>query len=266
MFLFPFSDDNPTNNKPIITYCIIGICCFIFLWQITLPPDLYASAIYNFGFVPASLLGERESYISSNLTLFTSMFMHGGWMHLIGNMVFLWIFGDNIEDSMGRGKFLFFYLLCGVLAAFAQALIDPLSEIPMIGASGAIAGVLGAYFLLHPKANVNVLFWILFFVTVIRVPASIVLGFWIVSQFFSADFSGGAEGGVAYLAHIGGFIAGMALISFFKKTEVPIWDKPNSSPFESLDLELTKILQGSKVEEGSFKEDFIKSSDKTKRH
>lgn len=266
MFLFPFSDDNPTSNKPIITYCIIGICCFIFLWQITLPPDLYVSSIYNFGVVPASLLGERENYIPSNLTLFTSMFMHGGWMHLIGNMVFLWIFGDNIEDSMGKGKFLFFYLLCGVLAAFSQALIDPMSEIPMIGASGAIAGVLGAYLLLHPRANVNVLFWVLIFATVIRVPASIVLGFWIVSQFFSADFSGGAEGGVAYLAHIGGFIAGMALIAFFKKPEIPIWDKPHSNPFESLDIELTKILRGSKVEEGSFKEDFIKSSDEIKKH
>ena len=267
MFLFPFSDDNPTNSRPIVTYCIIGICCFIFLWQFTLPQQLFESAIYNFGVVPASLLGSKESYLPAALTIFTSMFMHGGWMHLIGNMVFLWIYGDNIEDSMGRGKFIIFYLLCGVIAAYTQALIDPSSEIPMIGASGAIAGVLGAYLLLHPKANVNVLFWFIIFVTVIRVPASIVLGFWIVSQFFSLDFTGGGEGGgVAYFAHIGGFVAGMAFILFFKRPEVPIWDKPHSNAFETTDLQLTKILQGKIDKVDNFKEDFIKSADEKKRH
>ena len=138
--------------------------------------------------------------------------MHGGWMHLIGNMVFLWIFGDNIEDSMGHKKFLFFYLICGLLAALLQALINPSSPVPMIGASGAIAGILGAYLVLHPKANVNVLFWLFIFITVIKVPAFIVLSVWIVSQFFSASI--GSEGGVAYFAHIGGFIAGGLLISF----------------------------------------------------
>ena len=127
MFFFPFSDDNPATNRPYICYILIGISCFIFLWQATLPTDLNNNAIYNFGVVPASLLGEKEAYIPSFLTIFSSMFMHGGWMHLIGNMVFLWIFGDNVEDSMGRVKFICFYLLSGIAAALLQAIIDPTS-------------------------------------------------------------------------------------------------------------------------------------------
>ena len=263
MFFFPFSDDNPTSSRPYVTYCIIGMCCFIFLWQITLPPNLFESSVYNFGVIPASLLGSKEGYLPSGLTILTSMFMHGGWMHLIGNMVFLWIYGDNIEDSMGRGKFIVFYILSGVVAAYTQAYIDPTSEIPMIGASGAIAGVLGAYLLLHPKANINVLLVIFFFISVIRVPASIVLSFWIISQFFSADFSSASDGGVAYLAHIGGFIAGIALIPFFKRAGIPLWDKPHSNAFETTDIELTKILQGDKID--SFKEEFIKKANKSKK-
>ena len=109
MFFFPFSDDNPTQNTPYVTYFLIGVCCFIFLWQFTLPPQLFESAVYNFGVVPASLLGSKEGYLPATTTIFTSMFMHGGWMHLIGNMLLLWIFGDNVEDSMGRVKFIIFY-------------------------------------------------------------------------------------------------------------------------------------------------------------
>ena len=123
MFFFPISDDNLSNSKPYVCYSIIAICCFIFLWQSTLPADLNSNAIYNFGVIPAALLGDQPSFISPFLTVFTSMFMHGGWMHLIGNMVFLWIFGDNIEDSMGHKKFLFFYLICGLLAALLLSLI-----------------------------------------------------------------------------------------------------------------------------------------------
>ena len=145
MFFFPISDDNESGSRPLVCYFIIGICCFIFLWQSTLPVNLNQEAKYNLGDVPAAVLGSQESFISPYLTIFTSMFMHGGWMHLIGNMVFLWIFGDNIEDSMGHKKFLIFYFVCGIAAALLQALINPESSIPMIGASGAIAGILGAY-------------------------------------------------------------------------------------------------------------------------
>ena len=264
MFFFPFSDDNPTKNKPLITYCLIGICCFIFLWQYTLPQGLFRSAVYNFGVVPASLLGSKEGYLPAIITIFTSMFMHGGWFHLIGNMVFLWIFGDNVEDSMGRVKFIIFYLLAGIAAAYTQALIDPSSEIPMIGASGAIAGVLGAYLLLHPKANVNVLLWIIIFITVIRVPASIVLGFWIISQFFYLGVASTGEGGVAYFAHIGGFIAGMGLIPFFKDAGITLWESAHSKAFETRDFNLQELIPGNKVD--GFMDDFIKDADDKKRH
>ena len=255
MFFFPFSDDNPTANRPVVCYCLITLCVFIFVWQSTLPNDLNGAAIHNFGVVPAALLGTQESYIPSVMTIFTSMFMHGGWMHLIGNMVFLWIFGDNIEDSMGKVKFLTFYLICGVFAALLQALIDPVSQIPMIGASGAIAGVLGAYLLLHPKANVNVLLWIIIVITVVRVPAFIVLGIWIVSQFFS--LTGEGNGGVAYFAHIGGFLAGMLLITFFKSSEVMLFGEAKSRSFSSFDL-------SSNNQSGNFMDDFIKRADKEK--
>ena len=258
MFFFPFSDDNPTTNRPYVCYSLIAICVVIFLWQSSLPTNLSNEAVYNFGVVPAALLGNHESYISPSLSIFTSMFMHGSWMHLIGNMVFLWIFGDNIEDSMGSGKFLIFYFLSGIGAALLQAIIDPSSIIPMIGASGAIAGVLGGYLLLHPKANVNVLMWIIIFISVIRVPAFIVLGFWIIGQFFNASF--GSEGGVAYFAHIGGFVAGMPLIPFFKKQEILLFQEAHSKAFESSNFDLNNLRSGKGGD--NFMQEFIDIANK----
>ena len=184
--------------------------------------------------------------------------MHGSWMHLIGNMVFLWIFGDNIEDSMGHKKFIVFYLVSGVCAALLQAIINPNSEIPMIGASGAIAGVLGAYLVLHPKANVNVLFWLFIFITVIKVPAFIVLSIWIISQFFSASV--GSEGGVAYFAHIGGFVAGGLLISFFKDSHIRLFQEGNSQSFESSNFSINGIFGQTK--ERNFMQEFIDTANK----
>ena len=254
MFFFPISDDNQSNSKPYVCYSIIAVCCFIFLWQSTLPTDLNQNAIYNFGVIPAALLGDQQSFISPFLTVFTSMFMHGGWMHLIGNMVFLWIFGDNIEDSMGHKKFLFFYLICGLLAALLQALINPNSPVPMIGASGAIAGILGAYLVLHPKANVNVLFWIIIFITVVKVPAFIVLSVWIISQFF------GSTGGVAYFAHIGGFIAGALLIYFFKYPHIELFQEGNTNSFESSNLNLDGFFK--KRKQRDFMQEFIDTANK----
>ena len=182
------------------------------------------------------------------------MFMHGGWMHLLGNMVFLWIFGDNIEDSMGHKKFLAFYLICGVFAAFLQAIINPDSTVPMIGASGAIAGILGAYLILHPKANVDVLFWIIIFITVIKVPAFIVLSVWIVSQFF------GSSGGVAYFAHIGGFVAGAILIYFFKYPHIALFQEGNTRSFESSKFNLNSFL--GKQKQRDFMQEFIDTANK----
>jgi membrane associated rhomboid family serine protease len=158
--------------------------------------------------------------------------MHGGFLHLGSNMLYLWIFGDNIEDSMGHLRFLVFYVLCGVAAALSQGLLDPASEIPMVGASGAISGVLGAYFLLHPGATVRVLVFFGFFATVAHVPAVIVLGLWFLLQLFSGFATPSDAGGVAFWAHIGGFVGGMVLIPVFKQRRVHLLEKPHHRPFE----------------------------------
>ncbi|MDG2060443.1 MAG: rhomboid family intramembrane serine protease [SAR86 cluster bacterium] len=252
MFFFPFSDDNPTSSRPIICYWIIGICIFIFLWQFTLPAELSRSAVYSFGVIPSSLLGDNFIYIPASLTVVTSMFMHGGWMHLLGNMLYLWIFGDNIEESLGRFKFIVFYSLCGLVAALTQSLVDPTSNIPMIGASGAIAGVLGGYLILYPRANVNVLFWIFIFIKVFRIPAFIVLGVWIVGQFF--DAGGSSSSGVAYFAHIGGFLAGICLVPLFKKPSIPLFQNANTTAFRDTGFNLSK--------DKNFMQEFIDEANK----
>jgi membrane associated rhomboid family serine protease len=158
--MIPLRDDNPSNSTPFVTYTCIALCVLAFLWQFSLGEG-GQRAIYALGVIPAVLLGDAQlppelAVVPPSVTVLTSMFMHGGWMHLIGNMLYLWIFGDNVEDSMGHGRYLVFYVLCGVAAALAQALPEPNSEIPMVGASGAISGVLGAYVLLHPHARVLV--------------------------------------------------------------------------------------------------------------
>jgi membrane associated rhomboid family serine protease len=161
--------------------------------------------------------------VPPSVTILTSMFMHGGWMHLIGNMLYLWIFGDNVEDSMGHGRFIVFYLLCGVAAALAQAIPEPNSQIPMVGASGAISGVLGAYLLLHPHARVLVAVPFGFILHTMRLPAGIVLALWFGLQLFSNLMTQPGEGGVAFRAHIGGFVAGMLLVGIFKKRHIRLF-------------------------------------------
>ena len=185
--MFPISDDNPRIRTPIVTWSIIGICVLVFLWQVSLGEEQGQIAVFQFGMIPARLFGEAELrselvVIPAWTTVLTSMFMHGGWLHLALNMLFLWIFGDNVEDSMGHVRYLVFYLACGIAAAMTQALIHPNSTIPMVGASGAISGVLGAYVLLHPHATVRVLIFIGVFVTIAHVPALIVLGLWFLTQ------------------------------------------------------------------------------------
>ena len=264
MFFFPLFDDNPSGTRPYVCYGIIALCIFFFFWQSSLPPDLLNQAVNDFGVVPIELLGDQENSIPPTLTIFTSMFMHGGWFHLIGNMVFLWIFGDNVEDAMGKTKFLIFYLLCGLLAALLQSIIDPTSNIPMIGASGAIAGVLGAYLLLYPRANINVLMWIVIIVSIIKVPAFIVLGFWIVSQFFSGAMADTSSGGVAYFAHIGGFIAGMSLIAFFKHPSVKMFQEGHSYEFETQEFREFMDYGIPKDKTKGFMEDFIDKANNRK--
>ncbi|MBQ0818137.1 MAG: rhomboid family intramembrane serine protease, partial [Methyloceanibacter sp.] len=194
-------------------------------------------AIYEFGMIPARLLGAAAldpelTAVPAWSTVFTSMFMHGGWLHLGFNMLFLWIFGDNVEDSMGHARYLIFYLVCGVAAALAQAFVSPGSTIPMVGASGAISGVLGAYLLLHPRATVRTVIFLGIFVTMMHLPALIVLGLWFLMQLVSAAFSNSGEAGVAFWAHVGGFVAGMALVPLFKKRDVELFQPPRYRAFQ----------------------------------
>jgi len=235
--MFPLSDDNPREGPAYVTWSLIAACVLVFLWQLSLGRSGEV-AIYGFGMIPARLFGEAElpatiPTVAPPLTVLTSMFMHGGFLHLGGNMLYLWIFGDNVEESMGRFRFLLFYLACGAFAALAQAWVDPSSTIPMVGASGAISGVLGAYILLHPQATVRTLIVLGFFITIVRVPALIVLGIWFVMQFISAAAMPTAEGGVAFWAHVGGFVAGMVLVFPFKRRAVSLWQAPRSHAFET---------------------------------
>ncbi len=214
--MIPLKDDNPTSRRPIITYFIIGLCTVIFLIQISSESYKTGELFYSYGLIPSVLMGHNQLpmdlyAIPAFITIFSSMFMHGGFMHLIGNMLYMWIFADNIEDNLGITKFIIFYLLCGIGAAMTQVLMDTHSQIPMIGASGAIGGVLGAYLINHPKAKVLVLIPFGFFSQLLKIKALYVLGFWFILQFISSG------GGVAYAAHIGGFVSGMILILFFNK-------------------------------------------------
>jgi len=238
MLFLPLYDDNPTRRTPVVTIAFIALCVLVFVWQTSLGPRGEERAIYSFAVIPAVLFGYAElpeplRVVPPWMSVVTSMFMHGGWLHIGGNMLYLWIFGNNVEDSMGRGRFVVFYLLCGTAAALAQSFAAPTSEVPMLGASGAIGGVLGAYLVLHPKANVGVLFWFIIIVRIITVPAVLVLGFWFAGQILSGVTTPttDGEGGVAFWAHVGGFVAGAVLIPFFKHRGVPLMEPAHSRPF-----------------------------------
>jgi membrane associated rhomboid family serine protease len=232
--MIPLHDDNPSSTRPLVSVMFLVLCVLVFLWQLSLGGVAGRGAVYAFGVIPAVLLGRTDlpaemSFVPPLLTLLTSMFMHGGWLHLLGNMLYLWIFADNVEDSMGHGRFIVFYLLCGVAAAFAQALPDPSSMTPMVGASGAISGVLGAYLLLYPHARVLTLIPLGIWFPMVRVPAGILLAIWFGLQLFSswwAQNHAASPVGVAFGAHIGGFLAGMVLVPFMKHSRVRLWAPP----------------------------------------
>jgi membrane associated rhomboid family serine protease len=220
--VIPLKDSNPTQRFPLVTILLIAANAVLFLYQMSLGEggERFAKA---FALVPARLLGGDggPGTVPASVTVLTSMFLHGGPVHIAGNMLYLWIFGNNVEDSMGRVRFIVFYLLCGVAAALSHALPHPGSPVPLIGASGAVSGVLGAYLLLFPRARVVTLFFFGLFARMIEVPAMIVLGFWFVLQFLNALVSPAGGGGVAWFAHLGGFVAGAVLIVLFKRREVP---------------------------------------------
>jgi membrane associated rhomboid family serine protease len=229
--MFPYRDDNPTLATPIVTLLLIGVN--VFFWVAVqgmgAEPNLSRS-VCELGLIPGEFLGRLpEGYTlpmsrtmacvvtgdQSWYTPLTSMFLHGGWFHLIGNMWFLWVFGNNVEDSMGHLRYFFFYILCGLAAAATQTLVNPASAVPMVGASGAISGVMGAYVVLYPRVRVHMLVILGIFITRIVVPAYLMLGYWFLLQLIGGGLAAG-EGGVAFWAHAGGFVAGAVLINVFR--------------------------------------------------
>jgi len=220
--MLPLRDVNPTRTFPLVTIALIAVNVLVFIYELILGPQL-EGFVQSWAIIPYEITHGVDLPPASiqpiYLTLITAMFLHGGIVHIAGNMLFLWIFGNNIEDAMGSLRLIVFYLLCGLVAAFAQIAVGPNSDIPNIGASGAIAGVLGAYLLLFPRAEVQTLVFLGFFVRLVRLPALLFLGLWFVLQLFSGVAGLGMEatGGVAWFAHIGGFIAGIVLINIFRR-------------------------------------------------
>ncbi|MBI2837118.1 MAG: rhomboid family intramembrane serine protease [Acidobacteria bacterium] len=214
--MIPLYDDNPTTKAPVVTILFLVTNVAIFLFQVLSPAQL-EYYIYSLGAIPWELTHLRDmrplAPIPLPLTLFTAMFMHAGFMHLAGNMLYLWIFGNNVEDAFGHFGFTIFYLTCGLAAAFGHVLFNLNSRIPMVGASGAIAGVLGAYMVLYPRARVHTLIPFPFFFQILPIPAFLVLGLWFVFQLLSAGV--GSGGGIAFMAHVAGFVAGVAIVLVF---------------------------------------------------
>jgi len=218
--MIPLRDVIPSRTTPYITITIIVLNGLAWLFEVSLDPETLNRFLTVYGVVPA--------YFSAP-TLITSMFLHGSWMHIIGNMWYLWIFGDNVEDRLGHGRFILFYLLCGIAAALGQVFMDPSSTLPTIGASGAISGVMGAYFVLYPQSRVLTLVTLIIFWEVIELPAYVLLGFWFLLQLFSAGSiavtaSSHGSGGVAFAAHVAGFLVGMAGVFVFRKREPSRWE------------------------------------------
>lgn len=233
--MFPLRDENPTDTIPFVTMFIIAVNVLVWLAVEGAGANAHVlqQAVCTYGTIPAELTGLTGGYKGIQLspgyvcqfggmtwaTLFTGMFLHGSWLHLIGNMWFLWIFGNNIEDAMGHGRYVVFYLVTGLLAGGAHVLSAMGSVVPTIGASGAISGVMGAYLLLYPRVRIHTLFFFFIFVRIIAIPAWIVLLEWLVIQVLSGATTSAMGGGVAFWAHVGGFAAGMLLIRLFERPE-----------------------------------------------
>ena len=220
--MIPLKDDTPSTLRPRVTIALIAACGAAFLWQCSLDDNTSRRAVEALGAIPAVLLARARlppdlQWVPRFATVFTSMFLHGGWSHIIGNMLFLYAFGRSLEDAMGHNKFLGFYFATGIIAGIVQVFFNLDSRIPTVGASGAIAGVMGAYIVKFPRAEIRTLIWVIFFVTTVDIPAILLLGFWFLSQIFSvgeiAHTHQVTDSGVAFFAHIGGFVAGMILVN-----------------------------------------------------
>ena len=213
--MLPVRDNIKSQSLPVVNYVLIAINIFVFVYEISLSPEALESLIFTWGLVPA-----RYPDLLSLATappLITSMFLHGGIAHVGGNLLYLFIFGDNVEDWLGHGRYIVFYLVCGLAAAFGQYMVDTSAAVPMVGASGAISGILGAYLVLYPKARLVTLWWLFIFVRFIELPAVLYLGVWFLMQLGSGLIStpGASQGGVAFWAHIGGFVGGVLMIRIF---------------------------------------------------
>jgi len=224
--MIPLKDENPSKTFPFINIFIIILNSCAFVYQMYFSSGRAEHLFFQLGFIPYEISHlvdiSPENLVPIPFTIITSMFIHGGWLHLISNMLYLWIFGDNIEDRLGHGKYLIFYIMCGILASLVHGFVNINSKIPSVGASGAIAGVLGAYLFLYPGARINTLFVVFIFARVVKLPALIVLGLWMMAQILSgfADCGSQTGGGVAWFAHIGGFVSGLLLIIIMKKKKV----------------------------------------------
>ena len=233
--MLPLSDHNPRRTVPFVTYTLVMLNVLAFLWELSLGPSL-ERVLFNVAFIPRNFFMSGD-WIDGIRSMFFSMFLHGSLMHIGSNMLYLWIFGDNIEDRLGHVRYVIFYFACGVVATLAHAFSSPASAIPAIGASGAIAGVLGAYLILFPHAQVTTLIPLLFIITIRQIPAVLILGLWFVLQLFSGVGSLGVTdaqdvGGVAYFAHIGGFVAGMLLIVLMGGRRAPRPPAPRRTDYD----------------------------------
>jgi len=227
--VIPLRDSVRPRTTPFVNWILIALNLYVFIREVMLPPRQLNEVFYTLGVIPASvtqLLLNGSDMVYVIITFFTAMFLHGGWTHMLGNMLFLWVFGDNVEDRLGHFKYFLFYLATGIFGSIAHIISNPFSEVPIIGASGAIAGVLGAYFVTFPRARVLTLLPIIIFFTIVEIPAVIFLAFWFVLQLFNGTASlGGAVNPVAWWAHVGGFLSGIALIKIMAPGRKHIYNR-----------------------------------------
>ncbi|HEX2593621.1 MAG TPA: rhomboid family intramembrane serine protease [Rhizomicrobium sp.] len=231
--MIPISDDNPVRITPFVSWLLVLGCCAAFAWELSLGDQMDA-VLDRIAFVPAhgvTATGVPVLTKAALISIVVSMFLHGGWLHLGGNMLYLWIFGNNIEDAMGHVKYALFYFICGFAAAYAMAYMDPTSQIPMVGASGAISGALAAYVLLYPRARINVIVPLGIIFYPFKISAVWVVGFWFILQLLSAAMSDASQPGVAWWAHVGGFVAGLVLTPLLKSRYVPLFGRVRRGPW-----------------------------------
>ncbi len=232
--MIPISDENPTRLTPFVTWALIAACVAVFFWELTFDEQQFQTMVVSLGFVPRNLFGQSSTPTLDGIpwawvSIFTSMFLHGGFLHVGGNMLYLWIFGNNVEDAMGHARFLFFYLVCGVAAALCEGLVSPGSTVPMLGASGAISGVLASYVLIYPRTRITVIIPLGILLYPTKISAIYVVGFWFLLQLLNAFTTSAGAPGTAWMAHVGGFALGLALTPVL--SQFPLFGRYKRGPW-----------------------------------